>query len=625
MSRVRILSMMAGVAVLGGATFCAVAVYRAHEVLQQSVTANEDREPLSTQLWRPVSGGFSMVAPVADFRAGAIYNGDLYIAGTSSLFRFEGGALKDTWTAGRELPAAPLGSLAVRTGISQSELWVATNGAGISIYDGQHWRQLLPQREQIRRVTALLPLSNGRVLVGTDAGLYASDGSSLRLLHPQFARTHVSALAGDAGAVWVGTRDDGAWLWRGGQATHELEMLPDPAVLSLAAADGRAWIGTALGVKEFVDGQPARTLADGVLARALAMVNGTLWIGTIDQGVLHLTLTTQAPRPNRPQQRRDAGEAVSFAAVGNQLLAVEENSVRDVESGEVVAQAGPNWLSNGHVTAVHADERDRLWVGYFNRGLDLLGATRKHLEDDVLFCVNRIKADPHRGITAVATANGLALFNNDGEVKEVLDRTQGLISNHVTDIAFRRDEMIAATPAGLTMIGSSDVSSLSGFQGLVNNHVYTLADTGDVLYAGTLGGVSAIQNRLVRASFNTADSELRQNWITASAVAGGKLYVGTYGSGVVELHPDGTTTTYEAFAHRRIEINANAMLVTDRAIYAGTAGFGLAVLPQGADRWRFVTTGLPSLNVTAVEWRRGELYVGTDNGLVHAAEALILQ
>ena len=83
------------------------------------------------------------------------------------------------------------------------------------------------------------------------------------------------------------------------------------------------------------------------------------------------------------------------------------------------------------------DHDGQLWVGYFDRGLDIVdaGLTRaRHLEDQHLFCVNRIVHGP---TTAVATANGLVLFDASGQKRQVLGRDQGVIANHVTDVVFR--------------------------------------------------------------------------------------------------------------------------------------------------------------------------------------------
>ena len=56
-------------------------------------------------------------------------------------------------------------------------------------------------------------------------------------------------------------------------------------------------------------------------------------------------------------------------------------------------------------------------------------------------------------------------------------------------------------------------------------------------------------------------------------------------------------------------------------VFAGTLGKGLLIYRRSQGRWTTFTTGLPSLNVTALASAGGFLYVGTDNGLVRITEA----
>ncbi len=127
---------------------------------------------------------------------------------------------------------------------------------------------------------------------------------------------------------------------------------------------------------------------------------------------------------------------------------------------------------------------------------------------------------------------------------------------------------------------------------------------------------------MVKASYTTANSGLKHNWITAIARVGNEWFVGTYGAGVLKMDGSGRWQTFEDL-RGQLEINSNAMVATERGVYAGTLDRGIAVYSGG--RWNFWTAGLPSRNVTALEARGGVLYVGTDNGLVKVPEATVVR
>lgn len=72
-----------------------------------------------------------------------------------------------------------------------------------------------------------------------------------------------------------------------------------------------------------------------------------------------------------------------------------------------------------------------------------------------------------------------------------------------------------------------------------------------------------------------------------------------------------------------VDINPNAMLVTKDHVFAGTLGHGVYVYDQVRQRWGIFKDGLPSENVTAFTEGNGNIYVGTDNGLVRIRENTI--
>jgi len=287
-----------------------------------------------------------------------------------------------------------------------------------------------------------------------------------------------------------------------------------------------------------------------------------------------------------------------------------------------VLKPRPAVLSDRNISALAEDQNRQLWVGYFDRGLDLLpGDSRAvlHVEDEHVFCVNRIWPDAKSGSVAVATANGLVRMALSGSQEQVLTRADGLIADHVTDVVAYRDGLAIATPAGLTFLDADGARSMYAFHGLVNNHVYALGVLGDDLMAGTLGGLSVIGRGEVRVNYTAGASGLKQNWITAVVPVGDEWMVGTYGSGIMGLDRAGRFHAFEK-ATGEMEINPNAMLVTPQHVLAGTLGNGLYVYDREKERWSAIREGLPSQNVTALAADKDYIYVGTDNGLVRIQE-----
>ena len=532
--------------------------------------------------------------------------------------------------AGLELP--PAGIVSLTTGVlatsPEPELLIATAEDGLLRFDGGRFTQIRPEQPAHRKLTATLALASGRLLLGTDAaGVLAFDGRALTLAHPELANVAVTALAGKDGDVWIGTRDRGVWHWRAGGVDrfYEQNGLPDRRVLSLATHGSRTYVGTALGVAEFENGRYTRTLGAGLFASAISVRQETLYVGTIDQTIAELSLEPRPSRGARPllhdvpatiQRFIDAdGDGALYALADDALYAVDNHSgdLRRL----IGADAGQ--LSDRNISALALDASHRLWVGYFDRGLDILGPGGErttHVEDDRVFCVNRIVHDPESGQTAVATANGLVLFDAAGRRQQVLGRAQGLIADHVTDLLIHAGHMTIATPAGLTFIDPAGGRSLSAFHGLVNNHVYALGAAGDEVLAGTLGGASLLDNGMIRASYTSANSALTHNWITAVVRVEDVWFIGTYGGGLFRLD---AKRHWERFADLppTLTINPNAMIATDTNVFAGTLSNGLMVYDRETRRWTTVEAGLPSLNVTALAAGADGLYVGTDNGIVH--------
>lgn len=657
-------AVLCGAAILG----LAVLVWQVERALHEARNSDGRNVDLGVEvvaLGNQPNPGFEALGAPAVFKGAAVYEGKLYVSGPQGLSAYSlNGDLEKVYRVGMELPTAALGKMATGmvAGAERPELLIATAGAGVLAFDGDRFRQIVSKTEDARTVTALLPLSSGRLLLGTaKLGVLVYDGKSLKRFHPTLDNFYITALAGNESSLSVGTLNDGVLVYRGGETARisEDQGLPDRRVEAIAVNGESTFAGTPTGVAEIRQGKVARTLANGFFAHALLLDGNQLLVGQMDAQIARLALSgngadAMARRPIRaldPEGSRYAGDnntqkerrgrdkapevadkrgvvapaveqflvsgANRYALTGNGLLQLGNDG-----EWRTILVSGAAQLTDRNVSSVAATGDGRLWVGYFDRGLDILNATggaTAHVENEQVFCVNRIVENPQEGLVAVATANGLVLFSRDGRQRQVLGKESGLIAQHVTDIALYRDGMAVATPAGITFLDSSGAHSIYAFEGLVNNHVYALGTASNRLVAGTLGGISLIDAGVVAQNLTVVNSALKHNWITALAPVGSDWLFGTYGAGIQRLNAGGQVSATDA-SSQGIIVNPLAMASDGRLVVAGTLGRGLLVGDSTGTRWRTITAGLPSLNVTAVAFAKGTLYVGTENGLVRIAE-----
>lgn len=591
----------------------------------------------------PVTGNFEWISAPASFSGAAVFKGQFFLCGASGLFEYDRrGVLVRHYRSGQELP--PTALLRMTTGVlkdsREPELLIVTAEEGVLAFNGTDFRQILPAEPDVRTITSILPLDAGQLLVGTrKSGVLVYDGQTLHVFHPTLAALHVTELAGNEGDLWVGTQDQGVVHWQAGRAETftEAQGLPDNLIFSIALRGDKAYAGTAVGIAEFEEGRFVRVLAPGIFARTLYAGGETLLAGGSADGLVEIN-----PAPKRlngllrPAARTlgdvqqifssSSGKPSDGNPADGSLYAVTPGALYAKESRHGgwrrVLSPESTLLADRNISALALDSSQRLWVGYFDRGLDLFEPNLRsatHMEDDNIFCINRILPNAANGTVAVATANGLVLFDQLGRKQQVLGRADGLLADHVTDAALYGSGMVLATPAGLTFLDGSGARSLYAFHGLVNNHVYTIAVAGKEIVAGTLGGISVLQDENVAANYTVTTRGLTHNWISAVVREGNDWMVGTYGGGIVRLLANGHFESFDV-ATGKFEVYPNAMLATERHVLAGTLGKGLYVYNRSSHRWSVITEGLPSLTVTALASGNGFIYVGTNNGLVRIPE-----
>jgi ligand-binding sensor domain-containing protein len=636
MKRPSLLSVRLAVAacVALAASSVALVVWRSSRALRsaaEDVRAEHEFRFVVRPLPSAINTGFEPVSSPAVFVQAARFQDHVDLAGSAGLQEYDlAGALLHQYSAGSDLPGSPLIAMApaVLSDSHEPELIIVTANDGLLAFNGRTFRQILPADPEARMITAIQPVGSGHLLFGTKKrGVLIYDGKQITVLHPTLDSMYVTALAGNESDLWIGTLNRGVLHFHAGQtdAFSESDGLPDPEVLALATSGDTTYVGTATGVAVFTGGRFSRVLAPGVLATALLATPAQLYVGSEDQGVMIIPLEDRHPNPNLGPGAQ-LPEVHQLFMSDNSVFAVARNGMYRMAphafGWQRVLENTAAVLTDHSISALAADPSGHLWVGYFDRGLDILhsdDALAHHIEDERVFCINRIFPDSKSGVIDVATANGLVRFDDFGSEEQVLTRADGLIADDVTDIAAYRDGLALATPAGLTFLDASGAHSMYAFHGLVNNHVYALGVSGDELLAGTLGGLSLLNKGDITVNFTTATSNLKHNWITAVVPVAQEWMIGTYGAGVLALDRSGNFHAFE-IGSGPFEVNPNAMLVTANFVLAGTLGHGLYLYDRQSEHWSIVRDGLPSLNVTALSSANGYVYIGTDNGLVRIPE-----
>src|SRR5437868_1551805 len=246
-------------------------------------------------------------------------------------------------------------------GAQEMALWAATSGAGLLRFDGSRFTQILPDDAAARSITTLMPLSTGRILLGTEKrGLLVFDGKRLSKFHDSLGELHVTALAGTESEIWIGTLDRGVLRWHAGQvdAISEENGLPDKQVLSLVSGN-RTYVGTANGIAEIESGKVSRTFAPGTFAKTMLLQGDHLLVGTLEQGTLEIPLKGSRSASPRPLGAARPAQVDRLLTIENKMYALADDGLyASTQRGggwKQLLQGGTALLSDRNISALSID------------------------------------------------------------------------------------------------------------------------------------------------------------------------------------------------------------------------------------------------------------------------------
>lgn len=496
------------------------------------------------------------------------------------------GWMHEHWTAADGLPVNAVNAVAQDP---DGYLWLATFD-GLVRFDGVRFTSFntvghpgLPSN----RFVAVTVIADGALLLRSEqdhfihysAGRFTTLGTEDGLPGDDLLTVYPAA----DGSLLLGTRK-GAARYRDGEVERiDAGRQEDPVRSFLEGPDGVLWVGTENGLVRLAsDGAVDRILpADGLPSadvRSLALIDGTLWIGTTAgvavwrDGAAHPVPGTEALTqlvPGTEAQQGLLDEIRIVEAAGTVWMATHAG-VFGYRDGRLVDRSGGDEPVSVPGRPAWTDEDGALWI---NTGRRLL-------------------------------RDGRTVFRSDAAISQVMTDREGNIWLACTD--------------GLHRLRGSPFEVYREAHGLRSENLYPIFQAGDgTVWLGTLGaGLARIRDGEVEmvgpeAGTPTAVWALEQS-------ADGALWVG--GTGLCLLRDD---------VCRREGIPGPLVLNTVRAIHrdrSGTVWFGSTVglFAYRDGRWqRFSTAdGVPRQPIRVfAEGVDGSLWMGTNGGGIvrHAA------
>jgi signal transduction histidine kinase/ligand-binding sensor domain-containing protein len=172
---------------------------------------------------------------------------------------------------------------------AEQNIWVGTNGGGLNRLKRKRFQTIgtaqgLPERA----VHSVFPTADGSLLIGTYGGglVRMRDGALEPVSLPGWHGDRVniqSVLADRAGRLWVGTFQQGLWLWESGKFRHIApnQTGGDNVTMLFEDSRGRVWMDGSFGINVYEAGEfrPIATHRNtlGEAFRFTEDAAGTIW------------------------------------------------------------------------------------------------------------------------------------------------------------------------------------------------------------------------------------------------------------------------------------------------------------------------------------------------------------
>ncbi|MBR2256686.1 MAG: HD domain-containing protein [Blautia sp.] len=474
---------------------------------------------------------------------------------------------------------------------------------------------------------------DGIMWVGTYAGLYRNNGQEFRWIDSFDSVRNVNCLYVDEeGRLWIGTNDKGLSIMINEEVVNvidESQGLPSNSVKSIIrSSDGYYYVGTSgsmqiltlnCGLKRI------RTLSEVSYADHLAADQNGNVASVNNAGTLFLMRQGRILVSGKLPKNGPVYKSCAFDPDGTLLVATTENEIYRFDISQDTFK---------ELEVIRCPGLRTIKTLYF-------------LENGELF---------------ICADNGIAHINRKNVYEKInTNEFNNSIDHMMKD--YQGNLWFTSSRLGLLRMAPSDFRDIYRTAGMENRVVNTIVQWNGVYYIGTDKGMDSVDLKGKKALTDAVTERFSGLRIRCMIVdTQNHLWVCTYGSGLVELEPDGTEHLYNsengAFGNRarvvkelkdgtilaagdsglsfirdhvventinRSEERISSMVLTvtelgDGRILAGTDGDGIAVIKdRKVVRMLTIKDGLGSDVIlrTVPDTVTGGVFVVTSNGLCY--------
>ena len=429
---------------------------------------------------------------------------------------------------------------------------------------------------------------DGIMWVGTYAGLYRYNGREFRWMDSYDSVRNVNCLYVDEeGRLWIGTNDNGLSILINEQVVNVIDQskgLPANAVKSIIkSSDGYYYIGT----------------------------TGSMQILTLNSGLKRLNTLSEVNYAN-DSAADDKGNVAAVTSSGTLYLMQQGQiiSSRQLPESQSVFKSC-TFDPDGYLLA--ATTGNEIYRFDISRGWFELKSV---MECPQLQSITNLQY-LENGELFVCADNGIGYVGVSGEFEKInTNDFNNSIDNMLVD--YQGNLWFTSSRLGLLRMASSDFRDIYSTAGMDKRVTNTVVQWQDLFYIGTDKGMDAVDLKGKHQVVNDITRRFDGIRIRCMLVDDSDhLWVCTYGSGLVELDPDGTEHLYNrengAFGNRARVV---AQLRDGTILAAGDTGLSFIRNHQVEDTIVYAEGRISSMVLTITELQDGRILAGTDgNGI----------